>query len=168
MARKISMWAKSAGEYYRKNKGKNGIESFSDVLKSPDFKNEYYKKYDKQGKTMRRKSKGMRNTIRYRGGDSDFPPADLPIDPSATPAVPSATPVEVTGGMHKGKRHRMKRGGEMMNGEMMNGEMMNGDDKMMNGDDKMMYGEMSKSNGGKRKGMSNKKRSSKKYSYKAY
>jgi hypothetical protein len=68
MARKASMWAKAAGEYYRKNKGRNGIESFSDVLKSSDFKAAYYAKYGKQGKTMGRKGKGMRSTKRYRGG----------------------------------------------------------------------------------------------------
>lgn len=124
MARKASMWAKAAGEYYRKNKGKNGIESFSDVLKSADFKAEYYAKYGKQGKTMGRKGKGMRSTKRYRGGEGETPPAPLPpaglpsggaASPSMDP-IPSATtssisaaplppvsPEVVTGGKRKGK-----------------------------------------------------------------
>jgi hypothetical protein len=67
MARKASMWAKAAGEYYRKNKGKNGITLFSDVLKSSDFKREYNAKYGKTSKA--RGSKKMRSTRRMRGGD---------------------------------------------------------------------------------------------------
>jgi hypothetical protein len=129
MARKASMWAKAAGEYYRKNKGKNGIESFSDVLKSVEFKQEYYAKYGKQGKTIGRKGKDMRNTRRYKGGDSEVngglptqpqlpggsntdPPA-LPISadpsPSATTSslsaaeLPPSNPQLVTGGKRKSK-----------------------------------------------------------------
>jgi len=100
MARKASMWAKAAGEYYRKNKGKNGIESFSDVLKSSEFKQEYHAKYGKQGKTMAkkdRKGKGMNNTKRYRGGEGETPPAPLPPAelPSggATPASSNPVPM---------------------------------------------------------------------------
>ncbi len=66
MARKASMWAKAAGEYYRKNKGKNGITLFSDVLKSSDFKREYNAKYGKTSKAQG--SKKMRSTRRMRGG----------------------------------------------------------------------------------------------------
>jgi hypothetical protein len=119
MARKASMWAKAAGEYYRKNKGKNGIESFSDVLESPEFKSEYYAKYGKQGKQRKtmgkkdRKVKGMRNTRRYRGGEgegemnggvsqqspgeSTTAPPSLPMSadpiPSATTSSLSAAPL---------------------------------------------------------------------------
>jgi hypothetical protein len=129
MARKASMWAKAAGEYYRKNKGKNGIESFSDVLKSPKFKQEYYAKYGKQGKTMGRKDKGMRNTRRYRGGEGEqgpLPPADLPSGGAAAPPsmdpvpmnttssisaapLPPASPQVVTGGKRKGKNKSSKK-----------------------------------------------------------
>jgi len=124
MARKASMWAKAAGEYYRKNKGKNGIESFSDVLKSSDFKAEYHAKYGKQGKTMGRKGKGMRNTKRYRGGDGEQIPSmdevavggdtTASVDPvpanttSSLPATPAATavPEAVMGGKRKGSKKR--------------------------------------------------------------
>ena len=37
--RKTNLWAKAAGEYYREHI--NEVKSFSDVLKSPKFK-EYY------------------------------------------------------------------------------------------------------------------------------
>jgi hypothetical protein len=130
MARKASMWAKAAGEYYRKNKGQNGIESFSDVLKSSEFKQEYYTKYGKQGKTMGkkdRKGKGMRNTRRYSGGEGELPaspPAsDLPTGGALPPGVadpvpsvtasslststlPSEVPQVVTGGKRKSKKRR--------------------------------------------------------------
>jgi hypothetical protein len=136
MARKTSMWAKAAGEYYRKNKGKNGIESFSDVLKSADFKAEYYAKYGKQGKTMGkkdRKVKGMRNTRRYRGGEGEMnggvsqqPPGESTTAPPSLPMsadpIPSATtsslsaaplppsnPQVVTGGKRKGKGKSSKK-----------------------------------------------------------
>ena len=132
MARKTSMWAKSAGEYYRKNKGKNGIESFSDVLKSPEFKAEYHAKYGKHGKTMGkkdRKGKGMRNTRRYRGGAEVTDPAlhvtsqntdvkyavtqeqggsavEVPKDVEGGNAVAPATLPAVTGGKRKGSKKR--------------------------------------------------------------
>jgi hypothetical protein len=41
--RKSNSWAKAAGEYYRANKSK--VESFSEVLKSADFRKYYNKKY---------------------------------------------------------------------------------------------------------------------------
>lgn len=41
--RKMNTWAKAAGEYYREHK--NEVNSFSDVLKSKDFKAFYNKKY---------------------------------------------------------------------------------------------------------------------------
>ena len=46
-SRKPSMWAKAAGEYYRSHKNDPKINSFSDVLKSPDFKAYYASKYGK-------------------------------------------------------------------------------------------------------------------------
>lgn len=46
-SRKPSMWAKAAGEYYRSHKNDPKIKSFSDVLKSPDFKAYYASKYGK-------------------------------------------------------------------------------------------------------------------------
>jgi hypothetical protein len=96
MARKASMWAKAAGEYYRKNKGKNGIESFTDVLKSSDFKNSYHAKY---GKTVGKKASKGRATKRYMGGENGVEsqlPADLPQPPgelasSGGEATPAAT-----------------------------------------------------------------------------
>jgi hypothetical protein len=133
MARKASMWAKAAGEYYRKNKGKNGIESFSDVLKSPKFKQEYYAKYGKQSKTMGRKGKGMRNTRRYRGGEGEetggetpLPPAEIPSDGAAAPPpvdpvpmntassiyaapLPPSNPEVVTGGKRKKNKSSKKK-----------------------------------------------------------
>jgi hypothetical protein len=128
MARKASMWAKAAGEYYRKNKGKNGIESFSDVLKSPKFKQEYYAKYGKQSKTMGRKGKGMRNTRRYRGGEGEtpqLPPAEMPSGGAAPPSMdpvpmntassisasplPPQNPEVVTGGKRKKKNKSSKK-----------------------------------------------------------
>ena len=120
MARKASMWAKAAGEYYRKNKGKNGIESFTDVLKSSDFKNSYHAKY---GKTMGRKANNGRATKRYRGGEEHEPttPRALPAAPTppmmggkatATPAAPTPpmmggkatlSPAPLIGGRRKRK-----------------------------------------------------------------
>ena len=41
--RKSNSWAKAAGEYYRAHK--NEVNSFSDVLKSADFRAFYNKKY---------------------------------------------------------------------------------------------------------------------------
>jgi hypothetical protein len=45
--RKANMWAKAAGEYYRSHKNDPKIKEFSDVLKSPNFKNYYMTKYGK-------------------------------------------------------------------------------------------------------------------------
>ena len=132
MARKASMWAKAAGEYYRKNKGKNGIQSFSDVLKSSAFKQEYHAKY---GKTMSKKDKkGKRSTKRHGGyatptptlikvqggaddisssntAASDLPPANI-TNPAPTAAFTSAAQapppadLPVTGGKRKSKKRR--------------------------------------------------------------
>jgi hypothetical protein len=127
MARKASVWAKAAGEYFRKNKGKNGIESFSDVLKSNDFKKEYYAKYGKQGKTMAKKQRKGKMTKKnsmdieeITGGegevalpgvpektDAPSPPmgggeTPVPIDTSTDTATAITTPsVPVTGGKRK-------------------------------------------------------------------
>jgi hypothetical protein len=120
------MWAKAAGEYYRKNKGTNGIESFSDVLKSPEFKQEYHAKYGKHGKTMGkkdRKGKGMRNTRKWRGGDGEVVPAKEEVanvevandvggsvvaaskDVEGGAVAPATVPA-VTGGKRKGSKKR--------------------------------------------------------------
>ena len=129
MARKASMWAKAAGEYYRKNKGKNDIESFSDVLKSNDFKKEYYAKYGKQGKTMAKKQRKGKMTKKnsvdiqeITGGEGDVPLPGVPekTDPPSPPSdggtsggtptsTPTSTPaVPVTGGRKK-KTNKKKR-----------------------------------------------------------
>lgn len=142
MARKTSNWAKSAGEFYRKNKGKNGIESFSDVLKSAAFKKEYHAKY---GKTKKHGGEdlqelpiiggGKRRTLKKGGAGEDLSadanPDALSID--AVDAVPAKTPEPVsggdmestlpetapisdsavmTGGKKKGKKSAKKRGGK--------------------------------------------------------
>ena len=41
-------WAKCAGQYYRMHKHDKNIKSFSDVLKSPDFKKYYHTKIGKK------------------------------------------------------------------------------------------------------------------------
>ena len=41
-------WAKCAGQYYRMHKHDKNIKSFSDVLKSPDFKKYYHTKCGKK------------------------------------------------------------------------------------------------------------------------
>lgn len=126
MARKASMWAKAAGEYYRKNKGKNGIESFMDVLKSSDFKRQYHAKH---GKTVGKKTTGKRSTRRYRGGgDGELPPQmnasqpplnntidggepvplNTPSSISAAELPPAAQP-PVTGGKRRSKRRSSNR-----------------------------------------------------------
>jgi len=51
-SRKINLWAKSAGEYYRAHKNDPKIKEFSDVLKSPDFKAYYQSKYGKGKKNV--------------------------------------------------------------------------------------------------------------------
>jgi hypothetical protein len=51
-ARKVNNWAKAAGEYYRLHKNDDDIEKFSDVLKSPKFKEYYESKYGKGKKTV--------------------------------------------------------------------------------------------------------------------
>lgn len=43
--RKMNLWAKAAGEYYRAHEKE--VNSFSDVLKSPEFKEYYRTKYVK-------------------------------------------------------------------------------------------------------------------------
>jgi len=43
--RKMNLWAKAAGEYYHEHQ--NEVKSFSDVLKSPEFKEYYRTKYGK-------------------------------------------------------------------------------------------------------------------------
>lgn len=65
------MWAKTAGEFYRKNKGK--YESFSDVLKSPALKEYYNAKMN--GKKDGKKS-GKKGGIKYgmNGGAPTEPP----------------------------------------------------------------------------------------------
>ena len=98
MARKVTMWAKAAGEYYRKNKGKNGIESFADVLKSEEFKMEYENKYKNKGtaKTMGKKEKkSMRNAKTLKVG------GDIPTD--------ATTPLEQIGGKNKSKKRTTKK-----------------------------------------------------------
>ena len=92
MTRKASMWAKAAGEYYRKNKGKNGIQSFSDVLKSDLFKKEYYAKYGKQGKTMSKKGSKLNKSKKMGGVDPGAEAVDTPevvasVDTGAAPEV---------------------------------------------------------------------------------
>ena len=127
MARKPSIWAKAAGEYYRKNKGKNGIETFSDVLKSDDFKQEYNDKYVNKGKTVGKKNRRANRTRKHKisGGDpttdaqipSPSPSQDsantggqLP-SPPLPPAVPAATtsPANSTPAISGGKRKYKKR-----------------------------------------------------------
>ena len=100
MARKPSTWAEEAGKYYRKNVGKNGIESFTDVLKSSDFKKQYYA--------------GVK-----RGGDGES--VNVPATTTAVATgeiqVPlnNITGVMKTGGMKmkKGKSMKMKKKGKM-------------------------------------------------------
>jgi len=55
--RKMNNWAKAAGEYYRAHKG--DFESFSEVLKSPEFRKYYNEKYGKN-KSMK-SMKSMRS-----------------------------------------------------------------------------------------------------------
>ena len=135
MARKTSNWAKAAGEFYRKNKGKNGIETFSDVLKSAEFKKEYHAKY---GKTKKHGGEyggeydgekaplagGKRKTLKRGGaGDIDVNISDSVPDLPPVPSVPMKTEGPVSGGepsmdmkppqdeMVGGKRKNLKRGG---------------------------------------------------------
>ena len=62
--RKVNMWAKAAGEYYRSHKNDPKIKEFSDVLKSPDFKNYYMSKYGK-GKSRFTKKNHTRNNKKF-------------------------------------------------------------------------------------------------------
>jgi gas vesicle protein len=110
MARKPSTWAEEAGKYYRKNVGKNGIESFTDVLKSDDFKKQYYAKNDMK-----------------RGGEGEAASVAAPANTTAVgPAPANTTAVEIqvplnsvmgvmkTGGMKKkSKSMKMKKKGKM-------------------------------------------------------
>ena len=112
-AKKPSTWAEEAGKYYRKNVGKNGIESFTDVLKSSDFKKQYYAK----------------NSMK-RGGEGEAASVAAPAPANTTavgPAPANTTAVEIqvplnsvmgvmkTGGMKmkKGKSMKMKKKGKM-------------------------------------------------------
>jgi hypothetical protein len=121
MARKASMWAKEAGEYYRKNVGKNGIESFTDVLKSSDFKKEYYAKNGKAGAKTNGNVKGSRK----RGGDGDAVNATTaPVlnASAATNAVAtSSAPTNTTGGEIQVPMENIM--GVMKTGGMKMGEM---------------------------------------------
>lgn len=89
MARKPSTWAKAAGEFYRKNKGKNGINSFTDVLQSSAFKTSYYAKQNK-------------SNSRKRGGESVPTKTETPMtgggDEDVDVAVPNKTEAPVSGG----------------------------------------------------------------------
>ena len=118
-AKKPSTWAEEAGKYYRKNVGKNGIESFTDVLKSSDFKKQYYAK----------------NSMKRGGeGEGEVAPANTtavgpaPTNTTAVASAPTNTDaVEIqvplnsvmgvmkTGGMKmkKGKSMKMKKKGKM-------------------------------------------------------
>jgi hypothetical protein len=126
MARKASMWAKEAGEYYRKNVGKNGIESFTDVLKSSDFKKEYYAKNGKAG------AKGSRK----RGGDGDA--VNATTAPATTSAVAtSSAPTNTTGGEIQVPMENIM--GVMKTGGMKMGEM-----KMKKGKSMKKKGKMTK------------------------
>ena len=87
MARKASNWAKAAGDFYRKNKGKNGINSFTDVLKSSAFKTSYYAKHGKPNS-------------RKHGGEGEMQNKTLPSITGGNAGVPNRTedPVTVSGG----------------------------------------------------------------------
>ena len=68
--RRVNTWAKAAGEYYRSHKNDPDIEEFSDVLKSPKFKEYYNSKY---GKNVSSKSRGrFGKTRRFKHEDEDM------------------------------------------------------------------------------------------------
>jgi hypothetical protein len=109
-AKKPSTWAEEAGKYYRKNVGKNGIESFTDVLKSSDFKKQYYAK-----NSMKRGGEGEAASVAAPAPATAVGPA-----PANTTAVEiqvplnSVTGVMKTGGMKKkSKSMKMKKKGKM-------------------------------------------------------
>jgi hypothetical protein len=123
MARKQSTWAEEAGKYYRKNVGKNGIESFTDVLKSSDFKKQYYAKNG-----MKRGGEGEAASVAASANTTAVGPAPAPANTTAVgPAPTNTTAVEIqvplnsvmgvmkTGGMKmkKGKSMKMKKKGKM-------------------------------------------------------
>jgi hypothetical protein len=153
MARKTSMWAKAAGEYYYKNKGQNGIESFSDVLKSPEFKAEYNAKYGKHGKTMGkkdRKGKGVRNTRRYRGGAETTAAAVAQENTTVTQST------DVNKAVTQGEEQGEEQGGSAVEVP-----------KDVAGGNAVAQATLPAVTGGKRKG-SKKRRSAKKSSYKLW
>jgi len=93
MARKPSAWAKAAGEFYRKNKGKNGIESFTDVLKSSAFKSSYYAKH---GKSRGRKHGGEASMIdepKVSGGEGASLSELVPKIPITGGSKPDSHPI---------------------------------------------------------------------------
>lgn len=116
MARKASMWAEEAGKYYRKNVGKNGIESFTDVLKSADFKMQYHAK---NGKANRNRKRGG------DGGEATNPVAHVTdavantVAPANVIQVPmeNVTGVMKTGGMNV-REMKMKKGKRKMTKKM--------------------------------------------------
>ena len=88
-----NLWAKAAGEFWRKNEGKNGINKFSDVLKSDEFKSYYASKYGSVKSNSSKKSKSKSNsknknrkTRRHGGAGKD----DEPIMGESAKAVRDA------------------------------------------------------------------------------
>lgn len=76
---KTVSWAQEAKKFYEENKGKNGIHSFSDALKSPELKKQY--KLAKKGGDGEGNGDSMDvsdQEPQYDGGNDDLAPATAP------------------------------------------------------------------------------------------
>ena len=99
----VNMWAKAAGEFYRKNKAK--YASFSDVLKSPELKVYYKEKYGSKMKGSKKmKGKTLMGGESTGGNPTEAPPLGgapvVPLGgaPELPPLLPDGTPEVATGG----------------------------------------------------------------------
>jgi len=115
-ARKSNSWAKAAGEYYRAHK--NEVNSFSDVLKSADFRAFYNKKYkgNKRGGDDKGDDKG---NDKVEGGDNDGPILDgvaeypivneLSLDETPIPAIEGGKKKKSRKSSKKSRKSKKKR-----------------------------------------------------------
>lgn len=89
----VNMWAKAAGEFYRKNKAK--YASFSDVLKSPELKVYYKEKYGSKMKGSKKMKGGNPTEAPPLGG---APVASLGGAPELPALLPDGSPEVAIGG----------------------------------------------------------------------
>ena len=112
---KTVSWAQEAKKFYEENKGKNGIHSFSDALKSPALKKQY--KLAKKGgdptsdgEAIKGADESSSTDVSYQEPQYDGGNDDLVIAPAPPSAVmDGGNENELTPSMDGGKRKKSAR-----------------------------------------------------------